>query len=97
MPQWQGKRTIAVVSACMTATGLPAFALNEIDVTADEAANGVHYYLAEAQLMEGGFEEPFVHFDQFESPPFLLAAVTEYLESRTTRNSTLEPDPVYPF
>jgi hypothetical protein len=94
MPQWQGKRTIAVVSACMTGDGTPTFALNQIDVTQDEAENGIHYYLAEAELLQKGFEEPFVHFDQFEAPSFLLPAVREHLESP---NASPQTTPVFPF
>ena len=75
----EGKRTIAVVSACMTAAGLPNFALNEVDVTPEEAENGIHYYLAEAQLLQDGYQEPFVHFVAMESPAFLHPAVREYL------------------
>jgi hypothetical protein len=94
MPHCQGKRAIAVVSACMTADGTPAFALNQIAVTQDEAENGIHYYLAEAELLQKGFEEPFVHFDQFEAPSFLLPAVREYLESS---NASPQTTPVFPF
>ncbi len=73
------KRKIAIVSACMRRDGTPAFALNEVAVTADEQENGIHYYLAEAQLLEDGFEEPFVHFDENEAPAFLHAAVRQHL------------------
>ena len=77
MTEWQGKRSIAVVSACMTSNGSPTFVLNEVEVTYDEALNGVHYYLAEAELLTGGYEEPFAHFDEFEAPPFLHPAVRQ--------------------
>lgn len=72
-------RTISVVTACMNAQGLPTFALNEISVTPQEAENGVHFYLAEAELWKSGYEEPFVHFDDSESPPFLHPAVRQQL------------------
>jgi hypothetical protein len=75
----EDKRTIAVVSACMTAAGLPDFALNEVDVTPEEAENGIHYYLAEAQLLQDGYQEPFVNFDATEGPAFIHPAVREYL------------------
>jgi hypothetical protein len=84
MPNWEGKRTIAVVSACMNADGTPDFALNHVEVTLDEAENGIHYYLVEAELFEAGYEEPFVHFDADESPAFLHAAVRQYLGLPTT-------------
>ena len=78
MTEWQGKRSIAVVSACMTSNGSPTFVLNEVEVTYDEALNGVHYYLAEAELLTGGYEEPYVHFDEFrELQPFLHPAVRQ--------------------
>ena len=73
------KRKIAVVSACMRRDGTPAFALNEVAVTQEEAENGIHYYLTEAQLLEDGFEEPFVHFDESEAPAFLHPAVRQHL------------------
>ena len=61
------------------ADGTPAFALNEVAVTQDEAENGIHYYLVEADLLEAGFEEPFVHFDEDEAPAFLHPAVRQRL------------------
>ena len=79
MPHWENKRPIAIVSACMTPNGTPTFAHNEVEVTQDEAENGVHYYLVEAQLLEDGYEEPFVHFDDREAPPFLMPAVRQHL------------------
>ncbi len=73
------KRRMAIVSACMRADGLPYFALNYVEVTPQEAENGIQYYLVEADLLLAGYEEPFVHFAQDEAPPFLLPAVREYL------------------
>ena len=82
MPHWQGLRTIRIVTACMTREGTPTFACNEVNVTHDDAENGIHYYLAEAQLMIDGFEEPYVHFDEDESPGFLHPAVLSMQRSR---------------
>lgn len=79
MTSWEGKRPVTIVSACMTANGRPAFGINEVVVTHEEAENGIHLYLAEAELLEAGFEEPFVHFDDFERPAFLLPAIEQYL------------------
>src|SRR5262245_4257082 len=79
MVQWQGKRLIAVVSACMTAEGTPDFALNEVEVTYDEYQNGVHYDLVEDHLRDNSYEEPWVHLDVFEAPAFLNPAVRKYL------------------
>ena len=79
MPDCDSRRPISVVSACMTASGTPTFVLNRVEVTPDEAENGVHYYLVEAQLLEDGYEEPFVHFDETEAPAFLHPAVRQYL------------------
>ena len=42
---WEGTRPIPIVSACMTREGLPTFALNTVEVTAEEAENGLHFYL----------------------------------------------------
>lgn len=96
MPQWQGKRTITVVTACMTKPGTPTFALNDVEVTQDEAENGIHYYLVEAMLLENGFEEPFVHFDEDEAPAFLHPAVKEFLPGPISKPE-LEPEQAIPF
>jgi hypothetical protein len=74
------KRSIVIVTACMRVDGLSTFARTEVEVTDAEAENGIHYYLAEAQLLEQGFEEPMVHFTQDEAPAFLFPAVQEFLE-----------------
>lgn len=79
MPDCECKHPIAVVSACMTRDGTPTFVLNQVEVTQDEAENGVHYYLVEAHLLGDGHEEPFVHFDEAEAPAFLHAAVRQHL------------------
>jgi len=72
------------VTACMTRDGLPAFAINEVEVTQDQIDNGIHYYLAEADLLQAGYEEPFVHFSQDEAPSFLHPAVRQYLAFQNT-------------
>jgi hypothetical protein len=69
--------TIAIVTACMRPDGTPTFARTEVEATDDQAENGIHYYLAEAQLLEQGFEEPFVHFAENEAPAFLFPAVQQ--------------------
>jgi hypothetical protein len=79
MSAWPDQQPVAIVTACMTRDGVPTFALTEVTVTAEEAANGVHYWLAEGQLVEEGYDEPFVHFDAREAPPFLHPAVRQYL------------------
>lgn len=78
-PTWEGKRPVAVVSTCMTAEGLPAFVLNTVEVTAEEAANGIQFYLVEAELLEAGYEAPWVHFPEDEAPAFLHPAVRHHL------------------
>ena len=62
MPSREGKRRVAVVTACMRADGLPDFALTEVEVSREEYDNGVHYDLADTSLNGRGYEEPFVHF-----------------------------------
>jgi hypothetical protein len=79
LPTWDGKRALPIVSACMTREGLPAFALNTVEVTAEEVADGIHIYLVEADLLEAGYEEPFVHFPEDEAPAFLHPAVRDFL------------------
>lgn len=86
------QRPVTVVTACMTADGLPAFVLNTARVTRDEIANGIHYSLVEADLLLAGFDEPFVHFADDEAPPFLLPAVREHLGLPT---DTIIPVPFY--
>lgn len=84
----QEKQPVVVVSAVMRADGLPAFALNQAEVTAEERDNGIHYYLVEADLLQAGYEEPFVHFDEGEAPSFLHPAVRQHLS-----RSPAEPQP----
>lgn len=71
-------RNVAIVSACMRADGTPTFARTEVEVTDDQAENGIQYYLAEAELLKAGFEEPFVHFAEDEAPAFLFPAVEQH-------------------
>ena len=82
------KCPIVIVTACMCADGTPALALTEVMVTQEEAENGVLYYLAEAELLQRGYEEPMVHFDEEEAPPFLHAAVREYLALSAVTETT---------
>ena len=70
---------ITIVTACMNADGTPDFALTIVEVTQEQIENGIHYYLAEAELLQAGYEEPFVHFDQDEAPAFLHPAVRQHL------------------
>jgi hypothetical protein len=71
------KRTM--ITACMRCDGSPAFAITNFCVTPEEMAEGVHYTLADAQLLQNGYEEPFVHFDQDEMTAFLHPALRQYL------------------
>lgn len=77
----EDKRSVTIVSAVMRRDGFPDFTVTQVEVTDDDFENGVHFYLAEADLLEAGYEEPFVHFADCEAPPFLLPAVREYLAS----------------
>jgi hypothetical protein len=79
MPDWKGKRKLTLVTACLNACGVPDFALTAVEVTHDEYANGVHCDRVEGRLVAGGYEEPFLHFDEFDAPDFLVAAVRRYL------------------
>lgn len=73
------KRIIAVVTACMSPDGRAQFAFNQVEATEDEIENGIHLYWVEAELLESGFEEPFVHFDEEDAPAFLHPAVRKHL------------------
>ncbi len=76
----QQLQQVAIVTACMRTDGLPTFALNHVEVTAEEYENGVHYALVEGLLAQAGcYDEPYVHFAEWEAPPFLLPAVQQYL------------------
>jgi hypothetical protein len=80
MPQPpEKKHPVTVVTACLRADGYPDFAVTRVEVTHEEAENGIHYYLVEAELLEAGYEEPFVHFSEEEAPAFLLPAVQQHL------------------
>jgi hypothetical protein len=93
MPAWTGQRSITVISACMTVAGLPTFAINEVAVTHEEYENGVHYSLAEGKLMEAGYEEPIVHFDLYEAPPFLIPAVKAHLSAEANGQEPVSAHP----
>jgi hypothetical protein len=67
----------------MRQDGFPDFAVTQVEVTQDGYENGEHIDLAVADLLQAGYDEPFVHFPETESPPFLLPAVREYLGSAT--------------
>ncbi|MBM4072695.1 MAG: hypothetical protein FJ271_27780 [Planctomycetes bacterium] len=79
--------TIVIVTACMRPDGTPAFARTEVAVTDDQADNGIHYYLAEAELLEQGYEEPMVHFTLEDAPAFLFSAVEECLAVASAVNN----------
>jgi len=91
MSAWSEKHTIVIVSACMRVDGTPHLAITEVAVTQEEIENGIHYYLAEAELLDAGFEEPFVHFAEDESPAFLHPAVRQYLEMSPSTTNTITP------
>jgi hypothetical protein len=97
MPHDSAKFPIAVVSACMSSDGTPTFTLYEVQVSHDEHENGVHYSLVETYLADDGYEEPYVHFDEREAPPFLFSAVREYLglpaENSQKANALSTEDP----
>lgn len=79
MNEWEGKRSLAVVTACLNSSGMPDFAFNEVEVTREEFENGLHCDLVEQRLASEGFEEPYLHFDELSSPSFLHPAVRQYL------------------
>lgn len=79
MVAWRGKRKLVVVTACVAADGCPVFALNTVEVTQQDFENGAHYDLVAEQLAEKDYEKPYLHFDEFEAPDFLIPAVQRYL------------------
>jgi hypothetical protein len=70
-----GKRSLAIVTACLNAAGAPDLTLTEVDVTYAEYADGVHCERVEEQLITAGYEEPFLHFDEGQPTRFLVPAV----------------------
>lgn len=72
-------RTITIVTACMKRDGTPTFALTTVEATAEQIEEGIHYYMAEGDLIQQGYEEPFCHFDENEAPAFLHPAVQKHL------------------
>lgn len=87
-------QTVVLVTACMKRDGTPAFARTEVEVSEDQAENGIHYYLAEAELLQQGFEEPMVHFTLEEAPDFLFPAVERLLRADSeTTNFVLSENP----
>ena len=77
VPPWEGMRPVTIISDCMRPDGTPCFVRNEVEVTADDRAEGIHYLHAEARLVREGYEDPWGHFDQWEAPFFLIPAVTQ--------------------
>lgn len=92
MCQRPESRPVAVVTACRNAGGSPEFVLTTVAVTPAQQDNGIHYYLVEADLLEDGYEDPFVHFDEHEAPPFLHPAVRRHLASRLHPPNHHEPE-----
>ena len=93
MSNWTGERRMTIVSACTNANGSPELVMTEVMVTMEQVENGIHYYLAEADLIEAGYEEPFVHFDQDEAPVFLLVGLKLHvglLKNRVTQSAFSE-------
>jgi hypothetical protein len=80
----------SVVTACMTRQGTPTFVLTSVAVTEEELRNGIQYDLADSQLLIDGYEEPFVHFDQDEAPPFLLPGVRDLQASASPQPALSE-------
>ena len=94
MPPNEDRRPIDVVTACMTPQGFPTLVLTTVEVTPDERANAIHYYLAAGELLERGYDEPMVHFDADEAPPFLHPAVRAHGSLSPDPTTTRQPEEV---
>jgi hypothetical protein len=88
MAPWTGRRTLAVVTACLNAAGVPDLALSEVEVTHDEYADGVHCERVEDRLAAAGYHEPFLHYDDGPAARCLLPCARLYLIPPAAR-----PDP----
>ncbi len=100
MLPWPGKRKLRVVSACLNTSGTPDLALHEVEISYEEYTEGVHCNLVEEQLLAKDYEEPFLHFDEHEAPPFLVPAVQAYLDlslniAQSTRQLSPEDYPCH--
>ena len=63
----------------MNIDGTPTFAFNEVEATQDQIDNGIHYYLAEAELLLAGMRSLSSTSIELEAPPFLHPAVRRHL------------------
>jgi len=93
MSTMEEKRSLTIYSACMRGDGLATFARNQVEVTEEEAENGIQFYLVEAQLLEAGLEEPFVHFPEEELPTFVVAALAQQVATSMTEPCLLTENP----
>jgi hypothetical protein len=88
MATWHGPRTLTVVTACLNPAGAPDFALSEVEVTYEEYVEGRHCDRVEQRLVAAGYEEPYLHYDDLDDPPFLVAAVRHYLGRAAPKPTT---------
>ena len=82
-------------TACLNAGSIPDFAITQVEVTHEEHANGVHCDRVEELLLEEGYEEPFLHYDDFDAPAFLVPVVRRYFGlpmNATTRLSRISEE-----
>ena len=91
MLPWPGKKKLRVVTACLNASGMPDLTLHEVEVSYDEYTDGVSCDLVEERLREQGFDEPFLHFDEHDAPPFLVPAVQHYLSVSLPSGQKIHP------
>jgi len=91
MQSWKGKRLLAVATACIGSDGVPTFAYTEVAVTLEEYRNGIHVDLVEERLVAGHCDEPYVHFDDIDAPPFLISAVREHLGLKAGQGPKVTP------
>jgi hypothetical protein len=67
-------RTLRIAVACRNASGMSDLPVFPVIVTPEEYDRGKHYNLAENMAMDGGYERPFISFDDTERGAILLAA-----------------------
>lgn len=66
------KDKIIIVAACKNSSGSPDIAIIAVSATDNEIKNGDHLERAEQKLLDDGYDEPIVMFDEDECPVWLF-------------------------
>jgi len=75
-------RKVKIVAACHDASGIPDFAMVEVEVDEEDMTVGRHYDEALNELYDMDYIDPIVLFDADDAPKFLFPEVEKYLGVR---------------